>query len=218
MSDQLAGVSLHQESSGESRSDKAVALGGAGDSAGLGSAEPAGSVAGYEVVGGVSESGWDYAEKGGQGERQAQQGEHAQDSFGAEADGLTLDEDDGPGACGGESGEAGEGSSGFGLSGGETEDVFAVEAEEEVDPAVAEGAFAVEDYYRVGLRFHFLIVSVVGYGDLLYDSDSEAFQGYDSSGVVGQEADSVEAEVGEDLGAQAYFVLLGRLRDVAIVS
>jgi len=45
---------------------------------------------------------------------------------------------------------AAEGGSGFGLAGGEAEGVASVEAEEEIDPAVAESAFAVEDYDCVG--------------------------------------------------------------------
>jgi len=52
----------------------------------------------------------------------------------------------------------GEGSSGGGLTRGETEDIFSVEAEEEIHPAVTKAAFSVEDDYCV---FH---VRLIGCG------------------------------------------------------
>jgi hypothetical protein len=50
------------------------------------------------------------------------------------------------------------------LAGGEAEGVFAVEAEQEVDPAVAEGALAVEDYDFVIGEGHGFIVAVIWTG------------------------------------------------------
>jgi len=47
--------------------------------------------------------------------------------------------------------------------------------------------------------------------------NSEAFQGDDAAGMVGEEADGVEAEVGQDLGADAVFVLQEALALRALV-
>ena len=44
-------------------------------------------------------------------------------------------------------------------------------------------------------------------GDLVGDADAVAFQGYYLFRVVGQDADVFQAEVDEDLGADAAFVL-----------
>jgi len=74
-------------------SNEPVPLGEGGDSAGLEFAEPAGSVARDEVVDGVADGGGDYAEEGGYREREAEEGEHAEDGVGTEADGLTFNED-----------------------------------------------------------------------------------------------------------------------------
>ena len=41
-------------------------------------------------------------------------------------------------------------------------------------------------------------------GDALYDLDAEALQGGDVLGVVGEQADLADAEVGDDLAAEAY--------------
>lgn len=52
-----------------------------------------------------------------------------------------------------------------------------------------------------------------GQGDLLDDLDPETFQAYDFARVVGQEADAAEAEVDQDLGTDAGFVLQGAGQD-----
>ena len=74
-------------------SDKAVAFCNARYAAGLNPAKPAGSVAGDEIIDGVADGGGDYAEEGGYRERETEEGEHAEDGVGTEADGLTFNED-----------------------------------------------------------------------------------------------------------------------------
>jgi len=56
-----------------------------------------------------------------------------------------------------------------------------------------------------------------GYGGLVYYFDAEGFEGYYFAGVIGEETDGVEAEVGQDLGADAVLVLEEALAGFALV-
>ena len=50
------------------------------------------------------------------------------------------------------------------------------------------------------------------------DLDAEAFQGDDPAWMIGQQANRVQAEVGKNLRADTYFVLRGRLGQIAVVA
>ena len=143
---------------GHRASDEAVAFGDGGDSAGLRFAEPSCSVTGDDIVDRVTERGGDDAAKRGDGEREPEDFEHPKDCIGTQADQGSFHQSYGAGTGFGQAGLAAEGGSRFGLTGDEAEDVFAVEAKKEIDPAVAEGAFAVEDHDRVR-AIHIYIVS-----------------------------------------------------------
>ena len=131
-----------------------MTFGGRRDAAGLRPSEPTGPVARDKVVNYVPDSRGYYAEDGRQRKRQAKQHQHPKHSVGAEPRLPVFDQNNRPDALLREARLAGEDGSGCGLAGGEAEDVFLVEAKQKVDPAIAEGAFAIEDYDSMGIWFH----------------------------------------------------------------
>src|ERR1700761_8593907 len=54
--------------------------------------------------------------------------------------------------------------------------------------------------------------------NLFDDLDPESFERHDAARVIGQQADRVEAKVGENLGADAHFMLRWGLREIAVVT
>lgn len=62
------------------------------------------------------------------------------------------------------------------------------------------------EFFAFGFEVFFVVA--VGFdadGDLLGDFEAVAFEADDFFGVVGEEADFVEAKIDEDLGAEAVF-------------
>jgi hypothetical protein len=136
-----------------------VSFGGVGNSADLRFAEPACPIAGDQIVDGVAHSLGNELEDCCERERESEQVQHAEYRVGAEEDAAAFDHDDGADAVSLKTGMAQKCSSGFRLAGGEAKDVFVVEAQQEVDPAIAEGALAIEDHDWVRGGTHSSIVS-----------------------------------------------------------
>ena len=119
------------------------------DPALCGLAKPAFPVSGDQIIDRIARSHGNQSEDSKQGEREPEQTQHSQNRVRAKPDPLVFDHDDGARPFRRYPAPHGKARAGFGLTGTEAKNVFFVEPQEEVDPAVAEATLSIKNHYRV---------------------------------------------------------------------
>lgn len=112
-------------------------------------AEPACPIAGDQIIHGIAQGCGNQAEDCREREREPEQAQHAQNRVGTKQDPFVVDDNDGADPGSGKTAFERKGCSGFGLARGEAKDIFAIKAQQEVNPAVTKAALSVKHDYRV---------------------------------------------------------------------